>query len=128
MTEVEPFYVGFGLKVRTLRTARKMKQDDLAKSVVPPLTRAAIANIEGGKQRVRAHTLWEIARVLGVSPVELVPNEEDEKKRLTRVRTIEKQLGKMIPELPPERLSELSRRAVNSVTTRGARKKVEGKG
>jgi hypothetical protein len=38
------------------------------------LTRTAIANIETGKQRVLAHTLVEIARVVGVLLGDLVPD------------------------------------------------------
>lgn len=117
-TKVEPFYVALGLKVQAVRKRRKMKQQELGGTISPPLTRAAIANIEGGKQRVRVHTLWEIARVLGVSPMELVPTAKEESERLSRQRAVEADLAKWIPELPKERLQQLSKKAINSLATR----------
>ena len=83
----EPFYVEFGRRVREERERRKWSQEALGQALPTRLTRASIANIEAGQQRVLAHTLVELARVLDVSVKDLVPSETrlpaDERKRLT---------------------------------------------
>lgn len=71
--QIEPFYKDLGRQIRLLRAKREMTQEDLAERVVPRVTRAAIANIEGGKQRVLAHMLWQLADALGVTPPDLAP-------------------------------------------------------
>ena len=109
---VERFYVGLGIRIREVRTSQAMSQDALAKALMPRLTRAAIGNIEAGKQRVRAHTLWQLAGALGVSPVDLVLNDEVIQQRLQSMDAVEGELEKLIPELSKERLRALSKRAV----------------
>ena len=71
--QIESFYKDLGNQIRILRAKREMTQEDLARRLIPRVTRAAIANIEGGKQRVLAHTLWQLAHALDVSPAELAP-------------------------------------------------------
>jgi len=66
------FYEALGRRIEQLRTARHWSQERLGDALLPPLTRAAISNIETAKQRVLAHVLVEIARVLSVSVAELV--------------------------------------------------------
>jgi len=72
-TKVEPFYEAFGEQIRLVREQRKLSQAELAKQLSPPVTRAAVANMENAKQRVLVHTLIDIARVLRVEVAELLP-------------------------------------------------------
>jgi transcriptional regulator with XRE-family HTH domain len=57
--------------VRRRRDALGMKQQEVGALLNPPMTRASIANIEAGKQRVLAHTLVELANILKVTVDEL---------------------------------------------------------
>ncbi|OFV88269.1 MAG: hypothetical protein A3J75_00980 [Acidobacteria bacterium RBG_16_68_9] len=83
--QIERFYKDLGKQIRLLRAKREMTQEDLAERVVPRVTRAAIANIEGGKQRVLAHTLWQLADALGVPPATLAAATPDRDKNDGRV-------------------------------------------
>lgn len=57
-----------------IRKARgQMSQQALAEALTPPLTRASISNIEHGRQNVYLHTLYDIARVLDLDVVKLLP-------------------------------------------------------
>jgi transcriptional regulator with XRE-family HTH domain len=64
-------YAQIGSKVFDCRKLRGLTQKDLAERVA--LTRASIANIESGRQKVMLHTLYQIADILGVQPSELLP-------------------------------------------------------
>jgi transcriptional regulator with XRE-family HTH domain len=78
------------------------------------MTRASIANIESGKQRVYAHTLIEIARALDTSLHELLPEQSGEpKKRSTaRAHATERFAFELASKLPlrPEEVRELVQR------------------
>ena len=52
-----------------------MTQAQLGLALVPPSTRASIANIENGKQRVLVHTLVQLARTLETKVEKLIPFE-----------------------------------------------------
>lgn len=73
--KIEPFYVALGSNIQSARDRIKMTQAQLGKSLVPPSTRASIANIENGKQRVLAHTLVQLARALETEIGKLLPPE-----------------------------------------------------
>jgi transcriptional regulator with XRE-family HTH domain len=64
--DIEAFYAQFGERVSNMRTRRRWSQEDLGRRLDPPLTRASIANIESGKQRVLAHRVLQIAQALMV--------------------------------------------------------------
>ncbi len=70
--EIEPFYVSLGERIQFLRTRRNLTQGQLGTRLDPPTTRASIANIEAGKQRVLAHTLLQIAKALEIEVQELI--------------------------------------------------------
>lgn len=114
---IEPFYIALGLRLRAIRSAQGKTQEELAKSVIPPMTRAAIANMEGGKQRVRAHTLWELAKALDVTPLELVPDSREQEKRAARLSAVQSELQRLIPELAPDKIHRLSNEAVNALAS-----------
>lgn len=69
---IEPFYLELGRKIHELRTRRGVTQEELGKRLNPSVTRASIANIESGKQRVYAHSLIELAQALHVTIPELL--------------------------------------------------------
>jgi transcriptional regulator with XRE-family HTH domain len=70
--EIEPFYRSLGERIQFFRSRRHLTQGELGTRLEPPTTRASIANIEAGKQRVLTHTLIQIAKVLEVEIRELV--------------------------------------------------------
>lgn len=72
-TELEPFYEELGKRVQGFRKRAKLTQADLGARLRPPLTRASVANIENGKQRVLTHTAVELAGALNVTVDELLP-------------------------------------------------------
>lgn len=69
---IEPFYLELGRKIQDLRAKRGITQEELGRRLTPSVTRASIANIESGKQRVYTHTLIDIAHALEVSILELL--------------------------------------------------------
>jgi transcriptional regulator with XRE-family HTH domain len=93
--KIEPFYEGLGLKIHGIREKRNMTQAQLGLSLDPPSTRASIANIENGKQRVLAHTLSQLARSLGVEVAELVPGSEG-RNRAPTAMDVERELRKKL--------------------------------
>jgi len=68
--EIEVVHRAIGARVQMIRETLGMTQDDLAKKI--GYTRASIANIEAGRQRVPMHQLEEIARSLSTTPKHLM--------------------------------------------------------
>ncbi len=75
---IEPFYLALGRRISDARRRSGLTQEALGSRVQPAVTRAAIANIETGKQRVLAKMLVDIAQALGVAPGSLLPDPEQE--------------------------------------------------
>ena len=69
---VDQLYIEIGLKIRSARSDRDWKQEDLAKAV--GLTRSSVANIEAGRQKTLVHSLIRIAESLGVTVEALLPD------------------------------------------------------
>lgn len=67
---VEPVYRLLGARVEQIRTVLGLTQEELAKRV--PLTRASIANLETGRQRIMMHHVDAIALALGTTPKNLM--------------------------------------------------------
>ncbi|HWW62454.1 MAG TPA: helix-turn-helix transcriptional regulator [Thermoanaerobaculia bacterium] len=65
------FYADVGKKIRAARKLRGLGQKELA--VQLSLSRESISNIEKGRHAVQLHVLFEIAMILGVAVVELLP-------------------------------------------------------
>ena len=63
----EDFYVLLGNRVRLFRQQRGLTQEQIGSRLTPTMTRASLANIETGKQRVLAHTLIQLSAALDVS-------------------------------------------------------------
>lgn len=67
--KVEPFYAEFGARVARRRFAQRLSQADVGRPL--GLTRASIANIENGRQRVLAHQLPLLAATLKCTVAQL---------------------------------------------------------
>ncbi len=67
---VEPVYAEIGTLLMCHRHSEGLSQDDAAH--VLGLSRASIANIEVGRQRIMLHTLVMIAALLKVEPGKLL--------------------------------------------------------
>ena len=67
----EEFYILLGNRIRTFRQQKGLTQEQLGNRLTPTMTRASVANIETGKQRVLAHTLIQLSGVLDVSADDL---------------------------------------------------------
>jgi transcriptional regulator with XRE-family HTH domain len=81
--QIEPFYEALGAKIQEWRGARKMTQAQLGLVLKPPSTRASIANIENGKQRVLVHTLVQLAKALEVEIHALLPPVQEAARSVT---------------------------------------------
>jgi transcriptional regulator with XRE-family HTH domain len=71
--KIEPFYEVLGSNIQEAREEQKMTQAQLGLRLNPPSTRASIANIENGKQRVLVHTFVQLAKALAVDIQDLMP-------------------------------------------------------
>lgn len=63
-------YRSIGAHIAAARKERGIRQADLATAV--GLTRASVANIENGVQRVQVHTLIAAAQAIGLDPADLI--------------------------------------------------------
>ena len=70
---IEAIYPQLGRRIQQLRVGRQFTQEQLGARLQPPVTRASIANIESGKQRLLVHTLLQVAHLLEVSVEDLLP-------------------------------------------------------
>ena len=73
---LEPFYADLGRRLLDLREKRGLTQAALGRRLPKPMTRASIANVESGKQRVLAHTLVDLAHALEVPISDLLATPE----------------------------------------------------
>ena len=72
MGSIESFYRQLGTAERRRRLERGLTQGDVAARVVPAVTRASIANLELGHQRVLAHTLVQLSEILEIPVTDLL--------------------------------------------------------
>jgi transcriptional regulator with XRE-family HTH domain len=66
-----PFYTALGKRIREARRAKKLTQEKLSYSV--GLSRTSVTNIETGRQPIYAHTVVQIAQLLGVQVSDILP-------------------------------------------------------
>ncbi len=74
MADIEPFYKDLGKRIQGARDRAGLTQQDVADRLIPKVTRASIANMESGKQRILCHTLVALSAVLSMQPEELLPS------------------------------------------------------
>ncbi|WP_316568859.1 helix-turn-helix transcriptional regulator [Neobacillus sp. YIM B06451] len=70
----EILYIEIGKLIKKARLLRNLTQQELSESI--NITRASIANIERGNQKISLLTLYEVAESLNVSPKSLLPDLE----------------------------------------------------
>lgn len=70
---IEPLYAQLGRRISAARERRGITQEMLGASLTPPLTRAAVSNMEGGRQRIMLHVLIDVADALGTTTGRLLP-------------------------------------------------------
>lgn len=111
MKRVEPFYTEVGQRIQALRNENGMSQEQLGRQLIPPVTRASIANIESGKQRVLAHTLVQLAEALKVELGALLPGarQQQGKSPGTTGRSVEEELAEKLG-LPNKDIKQLAAR------------------
>lgn len=63
-------YRAIGAHIAKARQQHGVRQSDLATAV--GLTRASVANIERGEQRIQVHTLIAAAQALNIDPADLI--------------------------------------------------------
>ena len=115
-TKIERFYETLGSRFQQAREQRKMTQEQLGRALKPPSTRASIANIENGKQRVLVHTLAQLAESLGVQIETLMPANQPTKAPSQKdvERELKRKLKLDIPQLKKltARLTTTTRKGV----------------
>ena len=90
------FYLELGRRIRTFRTEQGLTQATLGLRLDPPVTRAAIANVENGKQRVLAHTLVQLAQILRVETRGLLPTLSSPRSTRAQQQDLERELAKKL--------------------------------
>jgi transcriptional regulator with XRE-family HTH domain len=73
VADIEPLYKDLGRRIQEARDRAGMTQQEVADRLVPKVTRASVANMESGKQRILCHTLVALSAVLSTRPEELLP-------------------------------------------------------
>ena len=90
---------------------KQMTQQALGNQLDPQLTRASIANIEMGTQRVLAHTLAQLAEQLQVTMQELFPPVKAPEINKDEGETIAKELNREL-KIPARRAEQIVRKLV----------------
>jgi transcriptional regulator with XRE-family HTH domain len=67
----ESLYTQIGERIRVSRRSNRLRQHELADRV--GMSRASLANIEVGRQKILVHQLCAIAVALKLSPADLIP-------------------------------------------------------
>lgn len=109
---IEPFYHTLGERIARRRAHKRLSQEDLGQLLNPPLSRASIAQIEMGRQRVLAHTLAQLAHHLSV-PVALFFEEPTDRPSLNAqpadtVQILEEDLKEAMQELSAQQAQRLA--------------------
>jgi transcriptional regulator with XRE-family HTH domain len=77
------FYKPIAQAIKKTRSEARPKISQEVLADKTGLSRAAIANIERGRQQILVHVLYKIAKALNISPSDLIPslNSQPEKKK-----------------------------------------------
>lgn len=113
VAEIEPFYKDLGRRIQEARGRAGLTQQEVADRLVPPVTRASVANIESGKQRVLCHTLVALGRALSTPADQLLPR--DERTSAPKPGAKEEQSLKTIED---ELARKLGKRATKNILTK----------
>ena len=87
----DELYKKIGLMIREKRQNHEhpLSQENLARRL--GMSRTSVVNIELGKQHIQIHTLYQLAEILGIDALELLPSSETNNK--VKI-TSEKELSK----------------------------------
>ena len=83
----DDIYTDIGKRIATARLASGLTQADLGEAI--SLSRTSITNIEGGRQKILVHTLFDIAAVLHVDVKELLPQSLESTQTATQGRSLD---------------------------------------
>ena len=89
------FYRPVADKIREARKSANLTQKMLAGNI--GLTRAAVANIESGRQQILLHTLYNIADACHTDPFKLLPKIAMPQKADRNDDALKKELNKKLP-------------------------------
>lgn len=115
MAKVEPFYAEVGQRIQKFRNDRKLSQTALGLLLIPKVTRASIANIETGKQRILAHTLVQLADALEIPLTDIVPPQKQTPQIVAD--TLAAEFAKKL-KLPPQAIKKLTAQVVEAERTK----------
>ena len=71
--KIEPIYLQIGVACLEARQRRGLTQAQVAQKM--DWTRASVANLETGRQRIMLHDIPRLANALGLAPGQLLPRE-----------------------------------------------------
>lgn len=84
MKDIEDIYLFVAERIKLARKQARMTQEDLAEKI--KVSRTALVNMEGRKQRILIHHLFEIARITGVEISYFFPDSSgDELKNIQNI-------------------------------------------
>jgi transcriptional regulator with XRE-family HTH domain len=113
---IEPFYLELGRRIHDRRKQQGLTQEKLGQLLDPQVTRASIANIEMGAQRVLVHTLAQLAVHLGTSVPELLPPVKLRVNGQDEGAVISKELNKQL-NLSPKQVEQLMKKLKRRTNT-----------
>jgi DNA-binding XRE family transcriptional regulator len=70
MSEIQPIYKELGTILMLWRHENNVTQEETGNFL--DLTRASVANIEAGRQRIMLHTLIDLATLMSMEPADLL--------------------------------------------------------
>ena len=106
MASLDPFYAEVGRRIHGMRGTKGLTQEQLGLRLKPPVTRASIANLEGGRQRLLLHTFVQIAEILECQLDALVPSGS----RVSRNKDVDLEV---VGELKRHRVPNLARARIS---------------
>lgn len=68
------FYEQVGKRIQSFRIKSGLTQRELGERLDPPVTRASVANLESGTQRILLHTFVQLLSILECKVTELIPS------------------------------------------------------
>ena len=82
--EIKSLYYSIGLKIKEIRQKKGLNQEAFAQML--DLTRASIANIEKGRQRVTIHLLYDICKFTETNIIDILPELQKDEELLPKWR------------------------------------------
>jgi transcriptional regulator with XRE-family HTH domain len=109
-TAANPFYLEVGRRIQGLRVSKGLTQAALGRLLVPPVTRASIANLENGRQGLLLHTFIQITEILECSVSDLIPQRTQAHEDVSVESEVARELGRA--RVPDDALRRISQQFV----------------